>query len=346
MSKWSIYQIPTKEEQGIFKQLIGDAFETEALLVSNLETESYTEYIFIYNHPTEEMNNLVSFYGKIKKKKSKELELLEFATAQLTEKMILRNVNDVENLEDFPIEAKVASSIKYDIPVLFNEDEDLSTSAVTEDYSSRSQATYFFECDVNTPSSIGSFCCILQKGTEYFILTAEHNLKNQKGDGTKIKDINGKLVDKDTTSKLYRLKNGDIKVNLELREYSKVNDYAILKISDNKRISSTILATVDTDFVQKVVKDPKEEEAPKDGNLVAYQYCNKPIKGLKYINRGNDGKFAISDGERGKSGGAIVYNDRVMGMYQNVSDGEKQAITLKYILDDVNEGKTDKYKPA
>lgn len=40
---FSLYRFVTEKEQAIFKQLIGDAFETEALLVYTLETESYTE---------------------------------------------------------------------------------------------------------------------------------------------------------------------------------------------------------------------------------------------------------------------------------------------------------------
>lgn len=296
---FSLYRFVTEEEQLIFKQLIGDAFETEALLVSTLETESYTEYIFIYNHPTEEMNNLFSFYGKVKKKKSKELELLEFATAQLTEKMILRNVNDVENLEDFPIKAKVANSIKYDIPVLFNEEQIvLTTAASAVDYKTKSQATYYFDCDGEKGNSKGSFCCILQrlkyrkieiteKGVNvkkleeidnptnvipfdenksketlpgYFILTAGHNLQNGKNEKTST-----------TKGSVYKLINdADNFVELELiKDYTNDGyDAAVLKIN-TPNITSNDFYVNAIKFNNNFITVTSNCESP-DGTLVGY----------------------------------------------------------------------------
>lgn len=222
---FSLYRFVTEEEQVIFKQLIGDAFATEALLVSTKESKDQKEYIFIYNHPTEEMNNLVSFYGKVKKKRSKELELLEFATAQLTESMIKRYKKDIE--DGSSVELKVANSIKYDL----HEDADVLTSAVTENYNTSSQATYYFDCDGEKGNSKGSFCCILKKGTEYFILTAGHNLQNGKNEKTST-----------TKGSVYKLiKDANNFVELELiKDYTnKGYDAAVLKINKISQFNQT-----------------------------------------------------------------------------------------------------------
>ena len=153
---FSLYRFVTEEEQTIFKQLIGDAFETEALLVSTKESTDQKEYIFIYNHPTEEMNNLVSFYGKVKK--SKELELLEFATAQLTEKMILRNVKEVADLVDTTLKGSVSRTIQFSghpITLKYSQDH----------YSLSNQGASFAALCVKTYTN----------GTiDYYVLTAHH----------------------------------------------------------------------------------------------------------------------------------------------------------------------------
>lgn len=315
----------TDVEQNLFEKLSGQIDKVLLLYTNELKEgeEEYLEYYFTYSDATAENFGLETFYAKVKKTSKKNLtsnDLLSKAVSRLTEKMVKRNLDDDNVRDEAPVELSMTSS-SLEAPIINNQNYGSSqkitsveeTIIAAEDYSTKSQATYFFDCNGDGTTK-GSFCCMLSNGTEYFILTAWHNL----GKGTEI-------------GTNYFLK-GPSEIKLELRKYSEDYDYAILKISDNKIIPNTIPATVDTGFVQKV------KEVPKNGNLVAYQNVATEIKNGKYIQDGGDkkdGKFAIDGaGNRGNSGGAIVYMDKVMGMYTNVTGNENQAITIDFILKD------------
>lgn len=210
--QWKPYQNPLKEEQQIFQDLLGNALHTEALLVSKNEQKGHTEYIFLYNHPDDSNHNLVSFYAKVATNK----ELLKIASAQLTDKMILRHSKEINS--NFALTRNVIKSIglKY-VPQISYGQQVLTP----EQHSHSSQATYFFDCDgkgiesdgtINEKSKKGSFCCIIQKAKDYYVLTAAHNLQNG--------------------NKAYKLiKDAENVVDLTFAEYCKdVYDAAILKI--------------------------------------------------------------------------------------------------------------------
>ncbi|THF53151.1 trypsin-like peptidase domain-containing protein [Flavobacterium supellecticarium] len=307
-NKWTPYRHPNDEEQQIFQELLGNEIKVEALLVSNNEHQVYTEYIFLYNHPNDDNNNLVSFYAKVDLKK----ELIKISTAQLTEKMILRNTKEVA--AGFPLLENVTKSIglKYSGQIFL--DHDILT---VPNYRTSSQATYFFDCDgngfnsngtINEDSPKGSFCCILSKKNEYYILTAAHNLKKVKG------------------AKEYRLiRDKKNVVPLQFVEYyiDSKNDAAILKIGEkvpedlwNNRISFHS-AEIPENKIPVVVVGHEEkviESAVVDSSEDTTPY-----------------HFGLSNGgEYGMSGGPVfnkTNNSKLYGMYL----GTGNTACVKYL---------------
>jgi|GEM_PF-2993544 len=314
-NKWTPYRHPNDNEQQIFQDLLGNEIKIEALLVSKNEHKVYTEYIFLYNHPNDDNNNLVSFYAKVDLKK----ELVTISTAQLTEKMILRNTKEVD--ADFPLIKNVTKSIglKYASEKLF--DHDVFDA---QNYGDSSQATYFFDCDgnglnndktINDDSPKGSFCCILSKNEEYYILTAAHNLK-------KTKDAKNYRLIKDS---------GNI-VQLEFVEYCKeIFDAAILKIGK----------TVPTDLWNNRISFSKGDNPANKTPVLVVGYEKKVIDST-VVDSPKDTTpyhFGLSvGGMYGMSGGPVfnkANNSLLHGMYL----GTGNTACVKYLKIENKNGK-------
>lgn len=99
-----------------------------------------------------------------------------------------------------------------------------------------SQANYFFDCDGNKGNAKGSFCCILKKGNEHFILTAGHNLKNTSGKEYKLINDNENYVELVLVKDYRILTEQEKQINDDLQKQGKPfkyfsHDAAVLKIN-------------------------------------------------------------------------------------------------------------------
>ena len=321
-TNWSAYKPLTDDEQVLFKNLLGKSSGIgEALLVSALSSEKgFTEYIFLYNHPDSEVHNLVSFYAKVEDKKA---TLLQHATAQLTEKMILKNIKFSADLTD-------------------------------EGYSLTSQATYFFDCEnkatiddetqqiknINSITSKGSFCCVLKRLNtsglkkqtdnevnkakpgypeefensdftgEYFILTAAHNLRNGTSKLYKLIKDESNYMNLELIKNYGELTDSEKQENEELKKKKQplkyfTHDAAILKI--------TTPNITDTVFYKSRKEFDLSEDVPKDdtwieAGLIGYTSKSKKIKISDKPKDGTPSEFNIdteNSGESGDSGGCV-----------------------------------------
>lgn len=168
-TNWSLYRPLTAVEQELFQNLLGKEVGVEALLVSlNESDKKFTEYIFMYNHPVQNVASLVSFYAKVK---NKEETVVEFATAQLTTTMATSRLVEPTNVEELALTVAKKMGVK----LISNFDTD------DKYYKEKSQHEYQFQAwKGNEIITKASFCRILthKNRSRFYILTSWHNIKS------------------------------------------------------------------------------------------------------------------------------------------------------------------------
>ena len=209
----------TDVEQNLFEKLSGQKDKVLLLYTNELNEgeEEYLEYYFTYSDTTAENFGLETFYAKVKKTSKKNLtsdDLLSKAVSRLTEKMVKRNVVEVEDLKEPPFKIQSVGSSKKSTS---NEEASISPS-------DSSQYNYQFIAKNKSGELLteASFCRVLENSYGKYILTCYHNIKE---DATK-----------------YQLKkdqNNIVNLTLLDKETEKIKeiDAAILKI-DSKNVPS------------------------------------------------------------------------------------------------------------
>lgn len=213
-------------------------------------------------------------------------------------------------------------------------------------YTQSSQATYYFDCTGNGKSK-GSFCCILKKGTEYFILTAGHNL----GNFTK-NDIDNKTTRSEVIKKYLENKStyaDQLKYKLIKNEKNFV-ELELIEIETNGNKDAAILKIVGGNSQADLIKNRKYFTSYEDPTIderteefIGYATKHHDVK-IKNPDDATPNHFTVINGDqtpiKGDSGGVILSKENpniLFGMYRALGhEGgvkySKIEICKKYIL--------------
>lgn len=345
---WSAFAAPTKEELKELKKLIN----VNPSLVSTLSINDNTEYRVYYNN--EETNELQYMYiGS--NVKEKEIELMQ----------MLKNSSEFEEMIESIVEKRILKKLTgKTLEELAGLREQYSqffgSTVATEDtkvdtidggkkaIKDTSQYNYYFDCG---NGGKGSFACLWQKGGEYFILTAAHNLQNGKVTKKEAEDSNDNPKKEQSIYQLKKDVNNTVSLKLDDHGWQKL-DWARLKLVKNigteekpnwvpmtkEDIEGTKFYKNCIDFdnmqdnAQHQGRETKGDDEQTGDILVAYKTCIYPIhkteqhpmdyskcnENKAFENPDND-KFwkILESGEGGNSGGAFFDKEsqNLVGLY-------------------------------
>lgn len=292
----------TEKEQKLFEDLSGQNDKVLLLYINEVteEGEDFLEYYFTYSDATAEKFGIETFYAKVRKDDKKK-ELISRAVSRLTEKMVKRNLNEVEILEE-PI---ISNQIYGSSPInTINEVK----FEVAVDYSTSSQANY----ELQSSTQKGSFCCLLRnsENASYYVLTAYHCLDND----AFIEDRKAKLEYKEIRE--------EINLIIDPESVTKNNaltlkglDASIIQVDKGENPKF-----VKTYFYKNLIspKTPCQCNIIGNGKMVAFYKFEKAIESKET----KKWKFNIPQSPLdGKSGGLLMNdNTNIIGVYDGGTD--------------------------
>lgn len=172
---------PNKDQQKIFQDYLGKKLGTKALLVLEQLDKKTRElnYTFVYQYP--ERLVLASFDLTL----DKDNKLKSFGSNLLFDGANSYKINIEDLILDYVKKSIEDTDVEVPKPEIDSEEFlDDDSVAAAEDYSTKSQATYFFDCgnkgnykkdengnivtpveidNINSITSKGSFCCVLKR---------------------------------------------------------------------------------------------------------------------------------------------------------------------------------------